>query len=242
METVASTGPTDYHAQLRQLMEELTSCHRCPRLVAWRQLVAEVKVKRFAQELYWGRPVPSFGDPDARLLVLGLAPAAHGGNRTGRVFTGDRSGDWLYRALHRAGFASQPESLNLSDGLYLKNCYIAAVAHCAPPENKLLPSEVLNCHPYLVRELELLTRLKVVVALGKIAWDALLREPQFAMPKGMPKPKFGHGLVVDFPNGLYLIGSYHPSQQNTFTGKLTEPMFDAVFTQVKRILEDSKSD
>ncbi len=221
---------------LHDMLETMTHCRKCPRLVAWRDTVAEVKVKRFASEPYWGRPVPSFGDLRARLLVLGLAPAAHGGNRTGRVFTGDRSGDWLYRALHKAGFASQSESVSLSDGLYLKDCYITAVAHCAPPENKLLPSEVAHCHPYLQQEFEQLPRLKVMIALGKIAWDAILREPQFAMPKGTPKPKFGHGLVVDLPAGHTLIGSYHPSQQNTFTGKLTEPMFDAVFTLARKVL------
>jgi uracil-DNA glycosylase family 4 len=227
--------------ELRQMQEEMTHCRRCPRLVAWRETVAEVKVKRFADELYWGRPVPSFGDPKARVLILGLAPAAHGGNRTGRVFTGDRSGDWLYRALHKAGFASQAESVKLSDGLHLTDCYIAATAHCAPPENKLLPSEIQSCHPYLEREFELLGNLKVMIALGKIAWDAILREPRFAMPKGTPKPKFGHGLVVDLPSGHYLIGSYHPSQQNTFTGKLTEPMFNSVFASANKILGRQKS-
>ena len=223
-------------AALRAMLESMTQCRRCPRLVAWRETLAEVKVKRFGSESYWGRPVPSFGDLRARLLVLGLAPAAHGGNRTGRVFTGDRSGDWLYRALHKAGFASQAGSASLSDGLYLQDCYITAVAHCAPPENKLLPSEVQHCHPYLQQEFEQLPNLKVMIALGKIAWDAILREPQFAMPKGTPKPKFGHGLVVDLPSGHYLIGSYHPSQQNTFTGKLTEPMFDTVFALARQLL------
>ena len=216
--------------------EEMTHCRRCPRLVAWRETVAEVKVKRYADQLYWGRPVPSLGDINAQVLIVGLAPAAHGGNRTGRIFTGDRSGDWLFRAMHKAGFASRPDSANLSDGLHLIDSYIAATAHCAPPENKLLPSEVVNCHPYFERELELLTNMKVMIALGKIAWDAILREPRFAMPKGTPKPKFGHGLVVDLPSGHYLIGSYHPSQQNTFTGKLTEPMFDSVFAAANKIL------
>jgi uracil-DNA glycosylase family 4 len=210
--------------------------------VAWRETVAEVKVKRHADELYWGRPVPSMGDPNARLLVIGLAPAAHGGNRTGRVFTGDRSGDWLYRALYKAGFANQPNSTCLLDGLYLKDCYIAATAHCAPPENKLLPSEVQNCRPYLVEELALLTQLRVVVALGKIAWDAILREPGFAPPKGTPKPKFGHGLVYDIHPDLALIGSYHPSQQNTFTGKLTEPMFDRIFALANQQITASALD
>lgn len=222
---------------LRSLCEDMTHCRRCPRLVAWRETVAEVKVKRFNHELYWGRPVPGMGDPNAKVLIIGLAPAAHGGNRTGRVFTGDRSGDWLYRALYKAGFANQPHSVNLSDGLHLKNCYITATAHCAPPENKLLPSEVLNCRPYLVNELALLKNVQVVIALGKIAWDAILREPCFAHPKGTPKPKFGHGLIYELESGIQLIGSYHPSQQNTFTGKLTEPMFDSVFASANKLLK-----
>jgi uracil-DNA glycosylase family 4 len=205
--------------------------------VDWRETVAEVKVKRHENELYWGRPVPSFGDPDARVLIIGLAPAAQGGNRTGRMFTGDRSGDWLYRALHKAGFANQAESVNLSDGLHLKDCYITAAAHCAPPENKPKPNEIANCRPYLVQELKLLKNLKVVIALGKIGFDTILREPPLAWEKGTSKPQFGHGLIYDLPSGLTLIGSYHPSQQNTFTGKLTEPMFDSVFAHARRILE-----
>jgi uracil-DNA glycosylase len=227
----------DPATELRQMLEEMTHCRECPRLVAWREAVAEVK--GHADELYWGRPVPSFGDANARLLVIGLAPAAHGGNRTGRVFTGDRSGDWLYRALHKAGFANQPNSTALSDGLFLKDCYITAAAHCAPPENKLLPSEIQNCRPYLVKELALLKRLRVIVALGKVAWDTVMREPQFAPPKGTAKPKFGHGLVYDIRPGLALIGSYHPSQQNTFTGKLTEPMFDRVFTLANQVIAET---
>ncbi len=222
--------------ELSVLMADLTRCDRCPRLLDWRETISEVKVKRFADQLYWGRPVPSFGDPQARVLIVGLAPAAHGGNRTGRMFTGDRSGDWLYRALYKAGFANQAESTGLSDGLYLRDCYISAVAHCAPPENKLLPSEAANCRPYFVKELDLLPNVKVVIALGKIAWDAILKEPRFAPPKGSPKPKFGHGLAVDLESGYCLLGSYHPSQQNTFTGKLTEPMFDAVFATARKIL------
>lgn len=224
-------------SDLRSLSEAMTQCRRCPRLVAWRETVADVKVKRFAHELYWGRPVPGLGDPNARVLIVGLAPAAHGGNRTGRVFTGDRSGDWLYRALHKAGFANQPHSVSLSDGLYLKDAYITAVAHCAPPENKLLPSETLNCRPYLVNELALLGNIQVVIALGKIAWDAILKEPRFAYSKGTGKPKFGHGLVYELESGIQLIGSYHPSQQNTFTGKLTEPMFDAIFATANKLLK-----
>lgn len=224
-------------ADIRSLLEAMTQCHRCPRLVAWRETVAEVKVKRHENELYWGRPVPSFGDPQARLLIVGLAPAAQGANRTGRMFTGDRSGDWLYRALHKAGFANQPDSKCLSDGLFLKDAYITATAHCAPPENKPLPQEIANCRPYLIHELKLLTNLQVVIALGKVAFDAILKEPQLAWPKGTPKPKFGHGLIYELPSGLTLIGSYHPSQQNTFTGKLTEPMFDSIFANAKRVLQ-----
>jgi uracil-DNA glycosylase family 4 len=236
------------------LMSDLTRCGQCPRLVAWRELVAESKVKRYADQLYWGRPVPSLGDPNARLLLVGLAPAAHGGNRTGRMFTGDRSGDWLYRALHKAGFANQPESTCLSDGLYLKDCYITAVAHCAPPDNKLLPAEMASCRPHLTTELALLRNVKVIIALGKVAWDAILKEPALSWPpektktekiktektekakKREAKPAFGHGLVYELNGGLTLIGSYHPSQQNTFTGRLTEPMFDHVFALARKQL------
>ena len=230
------TGCLPY-ADLPHMMSDLTHCNTCERLVQWRELVSEVKVKRYADQLYWGRPVPSFGDPHARVLLVGLAPAAHGGNRTGRMFTGDRSGDWLYRALHKAGFANQQESVNLSDGLHLKDCYISAVAHCAPPDNKLLPAEIANCRPYFTTELSLLKNVRVIIALGKVAWDAILREPRFALPKGQAKPKFGHGLVYELNGGLFLIGSYHPSQQNTFTGRLTEPMFDSVFERAGMILE-----
>ncbi len=239
--TDEALAPDTTFSSLRELSATLVECRRCPRLVAWREAVAEAKVKRHADELYWGRPVPSIGDPEARLLLIGLAPAAHGANRTGRMFTGDRSGDWLYRALHKAGFASRADSTALSDGLHLRDCYIAATAHCAPPENKLLPSEVANCRPYLTQELSLLKNLQVIIALGKVGFDAILREERFAWPKGSPKPKFGHGLSYELPDGVTLIGSYHPSQQNTFTGKLTEPMFDAVFTQAHRILDDAPS-
>lgn len=223
-------------SNIGQLLEVMTHCRKCPRLVAWRETVAEVKVRRHQDELYWGRPVPSFGDPDARLLIVGLAPAAQGGNRTGRMFTGDRSGDWLYRALYRAGFANQPESVNLSDGLRLKDCYITAPVHCCPPGNKPQPSEFANCRPYLTNELKLLQNLKVIIALGKIGFDTILKEPRLGWPAGTKKPQFGHGLAYDLPGGLTLIGSYHPSQQNTFTGKLTEAMFDAVFTHARRLL------
>ncbi len=233
-----SPKPTDLldYKDVQTMMSDLTRCGQCPRLVEWRELVAESKVKRYADQLYWGRPVPSLGDPNARLLLVGLAPAAHGGNRTGRMFTGDRSGDWLYRALHKAGFANQPESTNLSDGLHLKDCYITAVAHCAPPDNKLLPAEMAQCRPYLSTELALLKNVKVIIALGKVAWDAILKEPALSRPKGEAKPTFGHGLVYEFNDGITLIGSYHPSQQNTFTGRLTEPMFDQVFSLARKQL------
>jgi uracil-DNA glycosylase family 4 len=233
-----SAMPDAAYPDIHTLMEELTGCRRCPRLVAWRETVSEVKVKRYADEPYWGRPVPSFGDPEARLLLVGLAPAAHGGNRTGRVFTGDRSGDWLFRALHKAGFANQPTSVSLSDGLQLTDCYITAAVHCAPPDNKPNPSEFANCRPYLQEELKLLKNLKVVIALGKIGWDTILKEEGFHPPKGTPKPKFGHAEMAELPNGMILIGTYHPSQQNTFTGKLTEPMFDRVFEMARSILNE----
>ncbi len=225
------------YQDIATLMSDMTRCKQCPRLVAWRELVAESKVKRYADQRYWGRPVPSLGDPNARLLLVGLAPAAHGGNRTGRMFTGDRSGDWLYRALHKAGFANQPESSSLSDGLHLKDCYITAVAHCAPPDNKLLPAEMAQCRSYLSTELALLNHVKVIIALGKVAWDAILKESILPRSKGDAKPTFGHGLVYSFDNGITLIGSYHPSQQNTFTGRLTEPMFDHVFALARKQLD-----
>ncbi len=226
---------------VRDMMSDLTRCQQCERLVAWREMVSEVKVKRYADQLYWGRPVPSLGDPDGRLLLVGLAPAAHGGNRTGRMFTGDRSGDWLYRALHKAGFSNQAESTNLSDGLQLIDCYLSAVAHCAPPDNKLLPAEISNCRPYFATELALLKNVRVIIALGKIAWDAILREPPFKPPKGQAKPKFGHGLVYELTERVTLMGTYHPSQQNTFTGRLTEPMFDQVFARARKILDAHSS-
>jgi uracil-DNA glycosylase len=216
------------------IQEQIINCFRCPRLVEWRERIAQEKVKRFAHEQYWGRPVPSFGDPDARLLILGLAPAAHGGNRTGRVFTGDRSGDWLFRALHRAGFANQPTSVNRGDGLALRDCYITAVIHCAPPDNKPLPEEIANCRPYLLAELELLTSARVVVALGKLAFDRAVAS--IGLEEGARKPKFSHGAECGLKKGITLIASFHPSQQNTFTGKLTEPMFDRIFTRANEII------
>jgi uracil-DNA glycosylase family 4 len=223
---------------LARVDRDVVSCERCSRLRAWCREVAEVRVKRFAREPYWGRPLPGFGDPRARVLVIGLAPAAHGGNRTGRVFTGDRSGDFLFEALHRAGFASQPTSVARGDGLALRDCYIAPLVRCAPPANKPLPEEIAACRPFLLRELRLLTEVKAVVALGKIAMDgfvSLLRD-EGRLPRRQAYP-FGHGMAHDLGAGLRLFASYHPSQQNTFTGKLTPRTFDTVFKAVKRHLE-----
>ena len=224
-------------SRLTVLQETIASCRRCPRLVAHREQVARVKTRRFREWTYWGKPVPPFGDPKARLLIVGLAPAAHGGNRTGRMFTGDRSGDWLYRALHTAGFANQASAVSRDDGLRLKDCYITATVRCAPPGNKPLPEEFDRCRPFLVEELRLLGQVRVVVALGKIAFEGYLhacRELGHALPR--PRPAFGHGLAHHLPWGVTLIGSYHPSQQNTFTGRLTAPMFASVFTAAKRAL------
>ena len=215
---------------LRAVEREVVDCHACPRLVAWRATVATEKVARFRDWDYWGRPVPGFGDADARLFVVGLAPAAHGGNRTGRVFTGDRSGDFLFASLHRTGYANQPTSSHRGDGLRLHDCYITAAVKCAPPANKPTPAERDTCRPYLERELDLLRRVRVVVALGQFGWDAIT-----AHHGVRPKPRFGHGAEVALPDGTTLLGSYHVSQQNTFTGKLTEPMLDAVFARARQL-------
>jgi len=228
----------DYRAEkfpsVKTLHRSICECKRCPRLVAWSEEVARTKVARFKAFDYWGKPVPSLGKAKARLLVVGLAPAAHGGTRTGRVFTGDRSGDWLYRALHRFGFANQPNSVDRNDGLTLVDCYITAVLHCAPPLNKPLPQEIANCRPYLLRELELLTQIRVVVALGKIAFDNVW---PLLFQSRQKRPSFQHGLEVELQTGRTLIASYHPSQQNTFTGKLTEPMFDQIFARARQLLQ-----
>ena len=216
---------------LAAVTAEVVACRACPRLVAWRELVAVEKRASFREEEYWGRPVPGFGDPDASLLVVGLAPAAHGGNRTGRVFTGDRSGDWVYRAMWKAGFANQPTSVSADDGLALTGAWVAAVVRCAPPANKPTPIERDRCVPYLVRELALLPRVRVLVALGQFAYDALCR--LFAV---RPRPRFGHAVEVALPDGLTLLCSYHPSQQNTFTGTLTEPAFDAIFARARQLV------
>ncbi len=219
------------NAGLAALEAEIVACRRCPRLVAWREEVARVKRAGFAHERYWGRPVPGFGDPDATVMLLGLAPAAHGGNRTGRVFTGDRSGDWLFAALHRAGLASQPTSRSRDDGLRLQGCWVAAAVRCAPPANRPTPIERDRCLPFAARELDLLADVRVIVCLGAFAWDAALRvlaSRGVRLPR--PRPRFGHGAEARL-GAHRLLGCFHPSQQNTFTGRLTEPMLDAVLAR-----------
>ncbi len=246
----ADRGPGD---SLSSVQREVAACRRCPRLVAWREEVARTGRASYAGQTYWGRGVPGFGDPDAALVLVGLAPAAHGANRTGRMFTGDRSGDWLFAALYKAGFASQPTSTFAADGLTLTRAYITATVHCAPPDNKPTPDERARCAPFLAREVHLLRRAVVVVALGQVAWNALgsfygLR----------PRPAFGHLAETVLPGPasppkpatpaapaapaapVHLLGSYHPSQQNTFTGKLTEPMFDAVFTRANELIAQAQ--
>ncbi len=216
---------------LERLAQDVIACRQCPRLVSWREQVAREKRAMFRDDEYWGRALPGFGDPQARLLVVGLAPAAHGANRTGRIFTGDRSGDWLYRALYRAGFANQPTSTHRDDGLQLTDAYITSPVRCAPPANKPTPQERDTCAPFLDRELALLPRVRVVVALGAFAAS------MFAARHGLsPRPKFGHGAEWDLGDGRTLICCFHPSQQNTFTGRLTEPMLDAVFTRARDII------
>jgi uracil-DNA glycosylase family 4 len=225
------------------LQNRISDCTLCPRLTTYRREVAKEKVKRFKDWDYWGRPIPGFGDPKGKVYVLGLAPAAHGGNRTGRVFTGDRSEDWLYEALHAFGFANQPESLHRKDGLRLQNCFVAAAVRCAPPANKPTKEEFEMCRPFVREELGLLRHIQVVVALGKIAFDEYLRTCQSmgnAIPS--PRPKFSHGAEYVLPWGVTLLGSYHPSQQNTFTGKLTRPMFHGVFERARNIIQSCESD
>jgi len=213
----------------------VVECRRCPRLVAWREEVARVKRASFAGETYWGRPLPGFGDPEAAVVVLGLAPAAHGGNRTGRIFTGDRSGDWLFAALHRAGYANQPTSVRRGDGLALRDCWVTAAVRCAPPANKPTPGERDTCLPYAVNELELLPQARVIVCLGAFAWDAALRIlVALGHQRIRPRPRFGHGAEVT-SDRFTLLGCFHPSQQNTFTGRLTEGMLDTVFARAGQL-------
>jgi uracil-DNA glycosylase family 4 len=228
----ATAPANDGRAALAGLERRIVQCRRCPRLVEWREQVAREKRAAYRGEDYWGRPVPGFGDPDARVYVLALAPAAHGGNRTGRVFTGDRSGDWLFASLYRTGFANQPTSTHRGDGLRLDDAWVAAAVRCAPPANKPTPDERDACLPFAVEELELLGSVRVVVCLGAFAWDAALRlEPAPVRPK----PRFGHAAELLLPSGRTLLGCFHPSQQNTFTGRLTEPMIDAVFERARNL-------
>ncbi len=226
----------------KDLADEIVACERCPRLVAYRQHVARAKRAQFRKWEYWGRPLPGWGDPGARLLIVGLAPAAHGGNRTGRMFTGDRSGDWLFRALHRAGFANQPTSVSKDDKLVLQDCYITAAVRCAPPQNRPTPKEFARCGPYLVRELRLLRNLRVVIVLGQLALDNFLRawkEGGHEVP--VPRPSFRHGGVVSLPP-LTVAMSYHPSQRNTSTGKLKEGAFDEIFRMARATIEAPDAD
>ncbi len=224
------------NGKLRALALRIASCRLCPRLVKHREASAADPPRRYRGEEYWARPLPGFGDPTARVLIVGLAPAAHGGNRTGRMFTGDRSGDWLFRALHEAGLASQPTSVHAGDGLRLTGAYITAALRCPPPGNKPRPVEMQRCQPYLLEELALLKEVRVVVALGKIGWDAYLRARRAAgRPLPRPLPRFGHAARSAMPDGTVLLGSFHPSQQNTFTGKLTRPMLRDVFSRAARL-------
>lgn len=233
MGCLSSLRPVD---SLERLETEIVACRACPRLVAWREQVASDKKAAHRDETYWGRPVPGWGDPAATLAVVGLAPAAHGANRTGRMFTGDRSGEWLYRALYRAGYADRPESMSRDDGLRLTGAWITAPVRCAPPANKPTIDERDTCRPFLERELALLTELKVLVALGGFGYQVL------AGALGVrPRPKFGHGVEAVTPSGLTILCSYHVSQQNTFTGKLTEPMLDAIFARSRALGEGAPS-
>ncbi len=219
------------------LRAEIIACCLCPRLVRYREAVAIDPPRRYQGQRYWARPLPGFGDPAARLLIVGLAPAAHGGNRTGRMFTGDGSGQWLARALYEAGFASQPTSTHVGDGFVLTEAYITAAVRCAPPGNKPSSREMVRCQRYLEAELRLLSHVRVVVALGRIAFDAFLRAREATGRPGLkPKPRFTHGAEVRLPEGIALIASYHPSRQNTFTGKLTRPLLNRVFRRAHRLL------
>jgi uracil-DNA glycosylase family 4 len=224
----------DTHAQIDQ---DVIDCNRCKRLRTHCLKIAKEKKRAHIDETYWGKPIPNFGDRKARVLIVGLAPAAHGANRTGRMFTGDRSGQWLFRALHRAGFANQSTYENAKDGLKLVDCMITATAHCAPPDNKPTPDEIAQCEEFLIRTMELI-KPKVIIALGSIAWTATFAQLKRDGRWNLAKPKFGHGAEIRLTDGTLVIGTYHPSQQNTFTGRLTEPMFDAIFSCAKNFLSE----
>ena len=228
---------------LRVVEQDVVVCRACPRLVTWREQVGREKRRAFIDEEYWARPVPGFGDPLARVLIVGLAPAAHGANRTGRMFTGDRSGDWLYASLYRTGFANQPTAVSRGDGLCLRDAYVTSAVKCAPPDNRPTVEERNRCQPYLVREIEALPTARVIVCLGGFAWSQtirVLRDLGRSIPR--PVPRFGHLSSARLDSGLTLIGSYHPSQQNTFTGRLTEPMLDAVFEEAARLSRGGAED
>lgn len=235
-------SPTRLRDSLEKIAADVVACQCCPRLVAHCREVARVKVRRFREHDYWGQPVPGFGDPRARILIVGLAPAAHGANRTGRMFTGDSSGDWLYRALHRAGFANRADSVARDDGLELVGAYITAAARCAPPGNRPSPSEIETCRPYLVRELELLARARVIVALGRVAFDAYLAARRvMGLPNPRPRPVFRHGAEIELGCGRVLVASYHPSRQNTQTGRLTREMLEGVMLRVRQLAESQST-
>ncbi len=219
-------------SKLSALSKTISNCNKCPRLREYCQKIAKTKRRAYLKETYWGKPVSGFGDPAARLMIVGLAPAAHGANRTGRVFTGDRSGEWLYRALHKAGFANRPDSIGRDDGLILQNTYITCIVKCAPPENLPNPVEKTNCAKYLQAEFAALNKVRVWIALGQIA----LKNTWPLLQPLLPQPKFQHGSRISLGSGHWLLLSYHPSQQNTFTGRLTEPMFDSIFSQAKDLL------
>jgi uracil-DNA glycosylase len=222
---------------LAGLSRRVVACERCPRLVRYRRQIAREKRRAFIDQTYWGRPVPGWGDPAARLVIVGLAPAAHGANRTGRMFTGDSSGDWLYAALHRFGFASRSTATSRDDGLRLRDCYVTAAARCAPPDNKPLPRELERCRPFLVEELRLLHRVRVVLVLGRIAHDAYLRAAGWwARLTPTERPRFSHGELTRLPDGTMLLASYHPSRQNTNTGRLTRAMWHGVFRKARRAI------
>lgn len=222
---------------LARLRARIIRCRRCPRLVAHRQAVAQAPPRRYRGQRYWARPLPGFGDPEARLLLIGLAPAAHGGNRTGRIFTGDESGHWLFRALWEAGFANQPTSTHRDDGLRLRDAYVTAAVRCAPPANKPRPDELAACEPFLVGELRQLRRVRVVVGLGRIGWQAYFRARRaLGLPVPRPLPRFAHGAETRFEDGVVLLASYHPSQQNTYTGRLTRAMLRRIFLRARALL------